>query len=113
MLAKVMPMNIEASAPFKLTADMAAVLRCGSNGLGYEVILLLLLLRLPSLLLFYSLQRLTTALEQMFVGYVKAYYDAARRPEALSSLCNCIRSQPQQPNNIAIVSVLCTTGSRN
>ena len=42
MLAKVMPMNIEASAPFKLTADMAAVLRCGSNGLGYEVILLLL-----------------------------------------------------------------------
>lgn len=26
-----MPMNIEASAPFKLTADMAAVMRCGGN----------------------------------------------------------------------------------
>jgi len=29
MLGKVMPMNIEASAPFKLTADMAAVMREG------------------------------------------------------------------------------------
>ena len=38
MLGKVMPMNIEASAPFKLTADMAAVMRCGSNTLGYQVI---------------------------------------------------------------------------
>jgi hypothetical protein len=37
MLAKVMPMNIEASAPFKLTADMAAVMRCGSNSLGFQV----------------------------------------------------------------------------
>jgi hypothetical protein len=31
-----MPMNIEAAAPFKLTADMAAVLRCGS-GVCFEV----------------------------------------------------------------------------
>jgi hypothetical protein len=31
-----MPMNIEAAAPFKLTADMAAVLRCGS-GVCYQV----------------------------------------------------------------------------
>ncbi len=37
MLAKVMPMNIEASAPFKLTADMAAVMRCGSNSPGFQV----------------------------------------------------------------------------
>lgn len=56
-------MNIEASAPFKLTADMASIMRCGSNSFGY----------------------------QMFIENVKAYYDAARRPAALSSLCNCIR----------------------
>jgi hypothetical protein len=32
-----MPMNIEAAAPFKLTADMASVLRCGSGGQCYQV----------------------------------------------------------------------------
>lgn len=34
---------------------------------------------------------LTISLDQMFIENVKAYYDAARRPAALSSLCNCIR----------------------